>query len=121
MTEPPLIGSVPRAEYLAAARALLDLATVERLAFEPECENPGHENAAHGCEPGTSAAYVWRRLPHPCERRPEHVLLCAGITLWLREHAGRIVTCQFCGEPRTLAAAIELVAPLSRVSDTLAP
>lgn len=122
MTDAPLIGTVTRAEYLAAARALLDLAAVERLEFDLPCENPSHDDGTLGCVPGTPAAHVWRRLANGCENgRPPHVLLCDGMSTWLRENADRVARCRYCGERRPFREVVEYVAPLSRVSDTLAP
>ena len=117
----PLIGTVPRAEYLQAARTLLDLAALDRLDFEVPCENPHHAAGDHSCVPSLPAAYVWRRIPHPCETRPEFVLLCAGASSWLLAHLTRRMKCTGCGEWRRLHDVVKLVGPLSQVSGTLTP
>lgn len=117
----PLIGTVPRAEYLQAARELLDLAALDRLDFEVPCENPHHAAGDHSCVPSLPAAYVWRRIPHPCDTRDEFVLLCAGVTSWLTARLTLRKKCTGCGERRALQKIIELVGPLSQVSGTLTP
>ena len=113
-----------RAKYRAGvkkARELLDLAALDRLDFDVPCENPHHAAGDHSCVPSLPAAYVWRRIAHPCDTRGEFVLLCAGVTSWLTAHPALRMKCTGCGEWRTLQAVIELVGPLSQVSGTLTP